>query len=325
MNKRIALWDNLRFFLILTVVLGHFCEAQSFYSYQRLFLFIYSFHMPALIFLSGLFHRNTQIKEKTAMFFSLYLIMKALIYLVQLSIGKSPSFHLFQEAGLPWFMWAMGIFVPLTYLLRGSRKAVVLTTALVLSCITGFFSFVGDRFVLSRTIVFFPFYYLGSFVSRDSLTSLKKNKLLVSLAFLILLSWFIFCFAFPELYHLRPFFTGRNPYGAQLRQWGWAVRMCCYLISSVLCFSWILVMPSAHFFWTVWGSRTLQVYFWHRVVLYYLSYFNISAVLCVTRVGKLLWLLLGICTAVLLSLHRISFPTEIARDFFLHSKHQIYY
>ena len=60
-TKRIAKWDNLKLFLIFTVVEGHI--ADTFYEYcndmKSVFLFIYLFHMPAFIFLSGLFSKKT--------------------------------------------------------------------------------------------------------------------------------------------------------------------------------------------------------------------------------------------------------------------------
>lgn len=58
---RIALWDNVKFFTIMLVVVGHFADAYSKSSVllRCVAIFIYTFHMPAFMFVSGLFCRNT--------------------------------------------------------------------------------------------------------------------------------------------------------------------------------------------------------------------------------------------------------------------------
>ena len=50
MGNRIALWDNLKFFLVTCVVIWHFADQFTDVSniYDSIFLFIYSFHIPLL-------------------------------------------------------------------------------------------------------------------------------------------------------------------------------------------------------------------------------------------------------------------------------------
>ena len=66
MSNRIALWDNLKFILITFVVAGHFADEIMDYSsiYSSIFLFIYAFHMPLFIFISGYFHSDRNKKKK---------------------------------------------------------------------------------------------------------------------------------------------------------------------------------------------------------------------------------------------------------------------
>ena len=59
-GKRVCIWDNLKCVLIFLVVVGHFVnqfEDES--SIMRsISFFIYSFHMPLFIFLSGLLEKR---------------------------------------------------------------------------------------------------------------------------------------------------------------------------------------------------------------------------------------------------------------------------
>lgn len=56
-KKRDVYWDSLKFFLIALVVIGHFTELNNpVGSINRvIFNFIYLFHMPLFVFVSGRF------------------------------------------------------------------------------------------------------------------------------------------------------------------------------------------------------------------------------------------------------------------------------
>ena len=86
MEKRIFLFDNLKFFLILTVVIGHFIDymTKSSHMMSGLFLFIYSFHMPFFIYLAGLFHSNHNIKSRCVSFIAIGFSMKILFALCRM-------------------------------------------------------------------------------------------------------------------------------------------------------------------------------------------------------------------------------------------------
>ena len=88
MGKRIALWDNLKLFLIFLVVLGHltlqyFCSSQMFCTVTMV---IYTFHMPAFVFISGLFSKKaingeTPPVKRSFSFITVYLFVRVLNYL----------------------------------------------------------------------------------------------------------------------------------------------------------------------------------------------------------------------------------------------------
>ena len=63
MKTREYQWDNLRFLLISLVVLGHLWEIMGQAPYKDVvYRIIYSFHMPAFLFLSGMFAKSNRNK-----------------------------------------------------------------------------------------------------------------------------------------------------------------------------------------------------------------------------------------------------------------------
>lgn len=79
--------DSLKFLLICTVVLGHVIMALGGGKMEMaMFNFIYSFHMPLFVFLSGYFTRPGELTEKSVRgafhFLSLFVIFDLLMWLV---------------------------------------------------------------------------------------------------------------------------------------------------------------------------------------------------------------------------------------------------
>lgn len=318
MSKRISLWDNARFLLILAVVAGHFAEAYESPAFRSIFLFLYSFHMPGFFLIAGLFHKNTRIKEKALSFFALYFVMKTLFFVLLLILGREPSFKLLEENGLPWFMWAMGCFVLFAYLLRNVDKRVSIVLSILLACFVGYDKSVGDAFVLSRVIVFFPFYLIGTALPRERIEDLNRKGPALRLAALaILAAWGIACLLLDRLYLLRPLFTGRNPFSDSYYPWGPLLRLLCYALSLLLCFCLFVAAPGKACFFTRFGSKTLQVYFWHRVLLYLLTHFGVHKLLCATLPGKAVWLLAAVGITLLLSALPLRFPMDTVRNLIL--------
>lgn len=68
MKERNYLFDNLKFLLIVLVVFGHSLEEISLaQDYAIIRAWIYSFHMPAFVFISGYFSKvydGAKVREK---------------------------------------------------------------------------------------------------------------------------------------------------------------------------------------------------------------------------------------------------------------------
>ena len=144
MGKRIALWDNLKLFLIFLVVLGHltlqyFCSSQMFCTVTMV---IYTFHMPAFVFISGLFSKKaingeTPPVKRSFSFITVYLFVRVLNYLSNIIFGVHSYFSIFSSKDIPWYMMAMALWYMITWAVRKIDAKYVLVTSIVMGCFIG--------------------------------------------------------------------------------------------------------------------------------------------------------------------------------------------
>ncbi|MDY5497911.1 MAG: hypothetical protein SPF99_08015 [Anaerobutyricum sp.] len=279
---RVCKWDNLKCFLIMTVVIGHFVNQYAGVSdlMKSLSVFIYSFHMPLFIFLSGLLERKWDEEHPFRWSKPVYYIMigytlKFLIYGIKILFHQKAVFHWFGDTGIPWYMFAMAALMVLTYLLRNLDPRLVFPGSIVLACLAGYDVKIGSFLYLSRIIVFFPFYYLGYHLNAQKVQKSLEKPFIKLLACVEIGT--IFCFSFgkiDEIYSYIRLLTGRNAYALiNIENCGFVHRLGFYLVAFLMGAAIISLIPDRKMELPgKMGQRTLQIYFWHRLVLYVLMF-----------------------------------------------------
>ena len=222
---------------------------------------------------------------------------------------------LLSEVGIPWFCLVLGVFTLLTGLLDQAhiRLTAALAVSVLLACFAGFDTSLGDFLCLSRIVIFFPFYLLGTVLDREKLLALLGKRWLRVAGGVILIAFLAVCLTMTaRFYPLRQMFTGRNPFPASYRAFGPAVRLGCYALTAVIGLSFMLVVSQRDLGkLSVFGTRTMQVYFWHRPVVYVLVYLHLNdAVLSLGMAGKALWIALAAVLTLILSMSVFGFPTK---------------
>lgn len=143
-NGRISLWDNIKFFLIYLVVLGHLANfyLEESWDVKRIFIIIYFFHMPAFIFISGLFSKKTidqKNYKKVFEYFVLYVFIKIYLFLVKIVCGYGVAeISLLSERGVPWYAFVLAIYVLITICLKNINKKYLFIFSVVISCFAGY-------------------------------------------------------------------------------------------------------------------------------------------------------------------------------------------
>ena len=298
MKQRIYRYDNIKAVLIFLVVVGHMTTdyVSDSHLVRWVTLWIYCFHMPAFIFISGLVHKQYITEEKAVAgmkgetrvrwdkilgFFLCGYALKVFLQFTRTLMGQNPLWHWIEEPGIPWYLFVMAEYELLFYLMRRLscrvKPWILITAAFALSAVIGYFPQINDTFCLSRMINFLPIYMIGYFFDMK-----KFNEFLTEKARLKYIGWAgivitmcICAFAPWGIYSWRKWFTGRRSY-AFLQDFfsfayanGWWIRLAVWAFAIALTLCVIAVIPDKDFgFATTVGARTLNVYFWHRPLCY---------------------------------------------------------
>jgi fucose 4-O-acetylase-like acetyltransferase len=325
-QKRNIWLDNVKGFLIICVVAGHFLESGIDYHSnmcKSLFLFIYSFHMPLFVFASGLMCEHAiKTKErfckKLAGFAGLFVLLKLLIFPFQRLNNPDLTFSFVKTDGVPWYLFAMCVFYTCAYLLRNMDKRKVLAISFFIALMAGYDNGIGDVFAFSRCLVFFPWFVLGWMSDVNKLEFQLHRRSMRILAPIIVLTFFILCRVnIDSFYIFRRFFTGRSSYEALLDdagEIGILFRLSAYMITFIIGVCILSIIPRHKIFHLdALGKESMSIYFFHRPVLFYLEYVEAYPFLYQHFHGwaNILWLIIAIILVIILAQPLFEKPFKI--------------
>lgn len=174
--------DNIRFVLIFLVALGHFCEFSANPVLKYATEFIYSFHMPVFVFVSGYFAKfNAKRVVRTYLYSS---IMMQILYHFFLKYYLGYSGLVFQYSTphyTLWYLFAMAVYtmiIPLIETERIGKKIATVFICFAIALLAGMDTGIGYSFATGRIFAFLPFFVLGFYCRGMGITEkLTKTKL----------------------------------------------------------------------------------------------------------------------------------------------------
>lgn len=231
--------------------------------------------MPLFLFISGLFSKkmiDQKNYEKIFGFLFLFFFLKVLGFLFSAIFYGNYSFNLFNDGGLPWFMFVLFVYGILTIMVKNISPAYLMIPWIIFALIIGYDSKIADFLCLSRIVVFFPFYYMGYLLDPKWIETYSQDNKRKLLALFFISSFVILVLiGGDKIYFLRYFFSGRNPYsetGIPL-MYGGIIRLCCYFIQFIMCASIVILAPDRLRINKIsqLGQYTLSVYMFHYIIL----------------------------------------------------------
>lgn len=273
-RSRDVKWDNTKFVLIVCVVTGHmiYLFLKDSVLAKGIYLWIYSFHMPAFIFLSGMFSKHAvEIKNKRRVldYLGIYLFMKTLQSISNYFVNGKVIFHFFWEAGPGWYALAMAVYIFISSILKDVDKRKLFFLAVLVGCMAGYDNHLGDHFASSRIVTFYPFFLLGLYTEPNKIKkTMKRSKQIVSQ--IILCATIIIALRYTEqFYWLLKLFKGKYSY-AQIGLVGLQGPMCrFFLYIGMVCMAYCIctvISPKEKWYSDI-GRNTLPIFVFHPAVI----------------------------------------------------------
>lgn len=272
--ERNAFLDNAKVLLIFLVVFGHllqpFIEQST--NINTLYLWIYTFHMPAFILLSGFFAKGSgnikYIMKLAKKLLIPYLIFQLLYTVFYFFIGKDGwQAGIFYPQWALWFLFSLFSWHVLLAWFKKVPPILGLGLAILIGLVVGYFGDIGHTFSLSRTFVFFPFFLAGFWVTEKQIMLVKHKGVKIASLFVMAAIAAGIHFA-PELN--SGWLLASKSYGdLGMTEFGGMARLLVYLTATMMVISVLAWVPKRNLSVTKLGGRTLYVYLLHGFFIQY--------------------------------------------------------
>ena len=260
--------DNIKIFLIFLVVFNHIIAFQLVKADQVVRFVWYGitiFHMPAFIFISGYLSKKPQdVMKNVKNLLIPYILGYTLTWAAQIWLGNRMDYELLRPSGtVMWYVLALFAY-RLTIEAFGRIRFIV-PLSIVFALWTGTRAEFSTFLSASRIVVFFPFFAAGYLWKSEYTRAIRKfkGKIVIPL------------FAFILLFVATNYMIGNNIPVAIFRGnhsylgsgmddvEGMVVRGMMYLISFIIIFALLVLMPDKRHPFIFLGRNTMGIYFFH--------------------------------------------------------------
>lgn len=273
MLNRIAYFDNAKAILIFLVIAGHMLSKflHNDHVIDSIYLFIYLFHMPAFILISGYFSKKvyqpgyiSKLVKKLIIPYALLQVLYSLYY--YFIFNDSISFSFFIPRWALWFLLSLIFWNLLLYGFGKIKYGIPI--AIGISLIIGYDSYVGGFLSLSRTFFFFPFFLVGYYLQKHHFEALKSRLNVIIGAIvgiiLVVVIYFYVPIEFSQWLHGKKSYEDMS---SSFLQFGWAIRLVAYLGMAAATYMFLTLVPRKQLFFTSIGQNTMAIYLLHMALI----------------------------------------------------------
>lgn len=265
-TKRDYLFDNLKVLLIFLVVTGHLLEnyVDNNMTFRSIYFFIFMFHMPLFIYVSGYFSKNVEKCRKNAVKNLLIpFIFFNIIWYLSIGNFKFPIYY----AG--WTLWyLLSLFIWRFFLVDIIKVKWILGITIILGLLVGF----DDKYVyllsFTRTFSFLPFFLLGYYSNGSIIKKIKSLAKIVSILGLISISVFAFVMTNYNVINFRFLYMAESykSFGLGMVQ-GMILRSLFYVLAILVSIFIINLISSKKLNLSKVGANTMIIYLGHIYVI----------------------------------------------------------
>lgn len=277
-KERVAYLDNARYWVMLLVVIGHsLTQFVAMDSARGVYVWIYAFHMPFFILISGYTARRymgdaRQVRRIVSTLVVPYLIVEISMQMITRHYTDEPDPYMFlSPQWLAWFMAALFVWRLTTPIWRALKYPI--TTSIAISLLVGLIE-VPNVLALPKILGFLPFYVIGLHMSRERFERLADTRIRIASA-LLLAGSFVVCYLYSADWTLDWLLWKQrydeDPLGATPLE-GITQRAELLVVGLVLTFAALSLVPRRRSWTTLMGSRTFYCYLLHGYIILVLRY-----------------------------------------------------
>jgi fucose 4-O-acetylase-like acetyltransferase len=268
MANRDSFFDNAKILLMLLVVLGHVLEKGQGKLCLSAYEWIYSFHMPLFVFISGCFTKTGNNEKfvhgilklgETYIVFTLIHVSISLFLLGERVNILVPCWTLWYLLSLIW--WRLILYI--TPLPIRNNHLLLVVLSVVLCLVMGWIP-IGKTFSFHRTFSFLPFFMLGYVAAQTGIINKIKLPPILAITFMMIVFGGILFFPISSKSFLTQDYGYNhynNPLFAFLFRFGWL------FFASLMSVCFLSVVSRKEYKWTHLGQLTLFIYMYHSVIL----------------------------------------------------------
>ena len=276
-KERVAYLDNARYWVMLLVVIGHsLTQFGSIESARAVYVWIYAFHMPFFVLISGYTARRymgdaRQVRRMVSTLVVPYLIVETSLQLITRHYGEGPDpMLILSPQWLAWFLAALFVWRITTPIWRALKYPI--TTSIIISLTVGLFE-LPNVLALPKILGFLPFWVIGLHMSREWFERLTERPIRIASAIVLIVA-FVICYRYSPgwetdwlLWKQR---YDESPLSATALE-GVLQRAELLAIGLLLTFAALSLIPKRRSWTTRLGTRTIYTYLLHGYVVLILS------------------------------------------------------
>jgi fucose 4-O-acetylase-like acetyltransferase len=274
-KERDPFFDNAKFLAILLVVIGHSLAYRTDPLAKGLYLWIYMFHMPLFIVVTGYFSRNWTFAGGKARKLITNVGVPYVIFEIAYSLwdsvagGNELRVSLLDPYFLTWFLCALFFWRLSSPVWQQIRWPV----AVALGCsLLSYMTDLGSTFDLHRVLGLLPFYVLGLMLRPEHFELLKRPAArgagwavlggALVVAFLVM----------DDMARKWVFWKHSNDSMGVDNITGTVMRLAMFAAAVVLVAAFLAVVPKRRTWFTPLGATTLYAYLLHGFITRLLGY-----------------------------------------------------
>ncbi|MFG2132439.1 acyltransferase family protein [Streptomyces sp. NPDC048751] len=269
-KQRDSFFDNAKYLAIVLVAIGHAWEPLKGDSrvLQATYMFVYAFHMPAFIVISGFFSRSfdaspSRLKRLVTGVAVPYIVFETAYPLFKRVVDDAPDqdISLLDPWYLTWFLCALFVWRLTTPLWKTVRWPLPL--ALGIAMLASATPNIGDDLDLQRVLQFLPFFVLGLTMKPEHFRLVRRRSVRIAAVPVFAVALAFAWWAVPRMnaawfYHRDSAQELNSPW------WVGPVMVLamfgCSLVLTACFFAWV---PGRRMWFTALGAGTLYGYLLH--------------------------------------------------------------